>query len=244
MEKRFKICLLTLLGLLVLIMPVSAMPPPLLVDITSITFDVSETNQESFTVTNYDDVTGTWDLGVDYESDTPVKWLLVDRDSVTLESGESQTVRIFANPAGLEDKIYQAIIVLTERSSNNTAVVSVTIQGPGSGQALALDREVFFFTRPGLTTAELEISNIGQGALLWNAEAPRYSSGAEEWLTLTPSKGVVRASGPVTVEASIDREGITPGFYQATVPIRSNGGDADVTIFMWVPPAASLSILQ
>ncbi len=73
----------------------------------------------------------------------------------------------------------------------------------------------------------LTVSNTGTGHLDWVA------NGDEPWLSAAPASGSTLTSEVVTV--SVDRTGLVPGVYAATLSVSSSGGDTDVPVAMTVP---------
>ena len=71
------------------------------------------------------------------------------------------------------------------------------------------------------------IDNVGDGILVWSI------TDDAGWLTISPISGDTTAEVD-TINASVDRVGLTPGPYNATISITSNGGDQDIPVSMMV----------
>lgn len=68
----------------------------------------------------------------------------------------------------------------------------------------------------------LSISNTGTGVLSYNISVVPAST----WLIATPATGEVNASQTEAITVIVDRSNESPGIYNATLLINSNGGDA------------------
>ena len=83
------------------------------------------------------------------------------------------------------------------------------------------------------TSMTFSISNSGTGNLTWNV------SESESWITsVSPASGT--NSGTITVQVS--RSGLSPGSYNGTISVTSNGGNQNVSVSMTVILYADLSI--
>lgn len=112
------------------------------------------------------------------------------------------------------------------------AVAAAQAAASGTGQALAPLLTVSpAALNLGLTqvSATLSVSNGGEGTL--TVAAPTQDSGG--WLTLKPV--VVDANGVGGYAVVVDRGGLSPGTYTASVNFTSNGGDMSVPVIMQVP---------
>ncbi len=78
-------------------------------------------------------------------------------------------------------------------------------------------------------TTDLErqflIANTGGGSLVWDV------SETIPWLEVTPTTG----AGGATIDVTVDRSGLIPGYYSGLIHITSNGGNETVTAEMSVP---------
>ena len=83
------------------------------------------------------------------------------------------------------------------------------------------------------TSMTFSISNSGTGNLTWNV------SESESWIT-SVSPAIGTNSGTITVQVS--RSGLSPGSYNGTISVTSNGGNQNVSVSMTVILYADLSL--
>ncbi|MCC6490208.1 MAG: VWA domain-containing protein, partial [Candidatus Hydrogenedentes bacterium] len=89
------------------------------------------------------------------------------------------------------------------------------------------------------TTLDFTITNTGTGTLNWNIDPDDFPT----WLSMAPVAGSVIGAQVDTVRITVNRAGLIPGGYGATIPIRSNGGNRQLDVTMQVPlmPAIGVS---
>jgi hypothetical protein len=86
------------------------------------------------------------------------------------------------------------------------------------------------------TEKTFTITNSKSGTLTWEVGDPVYKGNGEQgWIT-----SIIPSSGSTTTEedeftVTVNKEGLSSGIYRAKIPITSNGGDKDVTVFLLVP---------
>ena len=86
------------------------------------------------------------------------------------------------------------------------------------------------------TELPLEIQNTNNGTLVWEAEIDEF------WLSLSALEGEVPMLGTDDLQATVRREGLPAGEYQAEVTVSSNGGNETILIRMEVPHTPQLSV--
>lgn len=101
---------------------------------------------------------------------------------------------------------------------------SPTTVEDGDDPVLSLDKKILAFDVIE-DALPLVVSNAGGGDLEWKIIA------RPEWCAADPENGL----GPAEIKVTVDRSGLDPGDYSATLTIRSNGGDLSIKITMTVP---------
>jgi hypothetical protein len=87
------------------------------------------------------------------------------------------------------------------------------------------------------TSWQFTVANVGQGTLNWSA------SESLDWLSLSKTSGSLLGNGNDYVTATVSRTGKSPGTYNGTISITSNGGNQNVSVSMTVPePPPALSV--
>jgi beta-lactam-binding protein with PASTA domain len=79
------------------------------------------------------------------------------------------------------------------------------------------------------------ITNSKSGTLTWEVGDPVYTGDEKGWITSrTPASGSTTTEGD-EVTVTVSTVGLDPGIYRAKIPVTSNGGIKDVTVFLLVP---------
>lgn len=165
-----------------------------------------------FQVENVGDGTLQWNLTF------TAPWL----DTNVLGGTNDGTVRVVVDRTGLPEGTHTGAVVV----ESNAGIETVTIDLIVPQQVPALDFSPALLSFPdGTDELFLNITNVGTGTLFWDV-AP-----SEPWLSVEPTSGADNASVTVTV----DRTGLAPGNYNATLAITSNGGSGDVAVTMEIP---------
>jgi len=148
-------------------------------------------------------------------------WLSLSSASGFIAKGASTIVTVTANRVGAPPGTQTDTISLTSNGGNGS--IPVTIQVPGlSFSPASLSFGV------GDTNKTLTISNVGAGALTWQALKK------ETWLTLSSTSGSVDAGKSVTVTITV-ASGMDPGTYTDTIALTSNGGNGNVPVTLAIP---------
>ncbi len=103
-------------------------------------------------------------------------------------------------------------------------IVAKAVPGGGAqttptGSILTVSTASFDFSNF-INTLQIDITNSGIGTL----QATAITDDAD-WLTVTPSSG----TAPLTVNAAVDRSGLTDGVYTATITIATDAGQGSPT---------------
>ena len=91
----------------------------------------------------------------------------------------------------------------------------------------------------------LRISNGGDGALKWTAQAGMASGG--NWLQISQTSGSASGSSPATVQVGVDVAGLTPGVYTGSVRIESAAVNQVQTVpvtFLLTRPIPTILVSQ
>lgn len=86
----------------------------------------------------------------------------------------------------------------------------------------------------------LALSNAGGGEITWQASAD------QSWLQISPDHGTIERGGSQSAQVAVDRSGLAPGKYQATILFTSNTSQLSLVVTMQVIPlqAAHQAVLQ
>ncbi len=107
----------------------------------------------------------------------------------------------------------------------------LTVPAPVPEMALGVDRLQF---NVAATTRAIPVINAGEGTLVWRLDAVSYHQGADWIVEAIPAAGVV-VDSPETMTVTIDRHGLGPGIYTATMTLTSNGGNIQLPVRLEVP---------
>jgi hypothetical protein len=92
------------------------------------------------------------------------------------------------------------------------------------------------------TSLSFNVTNTGSGTLNWTIDQPVYNQ-EPGWITsIAPTSGTTTSSDAETIMVTVNRAGLAPATYTATIPISSDGGTQNVSVSMNVPPAPALSV--
>ena len=211
--------------------PVSA--PDLSVTPLALNFGVNE-NSKTLRIQNRGGGTLTWEASVG----AGAPWLSLEVISGTKQAqtveGESTTE---IDTIGLnidrdllaESTSRTTTVTVTSNAGSQTVNVSVSEAGPSE---LAVSPTSLSFGSM-TNTMEVTIGNNGFEALSWSLEIPEDAP----WLSasLSQNSGVQTGSADA-VEFTVSRTGLPGGDYSTVVDVTSNGGDAQITVTMSVPP--------
>ncbi|MCX5902494.1 MAG: hypothetical protein NTV89_03280, partial [Proteobacteria bacterium] len=189
--------------------------------------------------------TGTlvWKLGEPvYVNGNGINWI----SGVTPPSGstaalEKVTVSISVNRDNLRGGIYIANIPLTSNVNVGNRTIGVVMFVARDSQQYPrtkVDPFILFLKKSDVSKT-FNISNAGTGTLVWQlgdvTYPPRQQGG---WITaVSPQAGEASSDADtITVTVTVDSSSLKQGgLYGATIPVKSNGGNRNVFIYVWVP---------
>ena len=198
-------------------------PEPLL-SVTPTSLDFGETeSHKTFTITNSGGETLTWSITDSQE------WITVSPISGTTTT-ETEQITVTLNKSALTPGSYNGTITITSNGGDAILTVATAVLAP----ALSVTPTSLDF---GETESQktFSIANSGGMTLTWNL------TDDQEWITVSPTSGTTSTeTDQLTV--TVNRGGLTPGPYNGTITITSNGGDATLTVATSVPaPALSVT---
>jgi hypothetical protein len=159
--------------------------------------------------------TGIGDLIWNVAVDQP--WLSADPTSGV----NAEYVIVGVDRTGLPHGTYYGNVMVASNGGN--ATVPVTMEVPDPAPILAVVPTSLNFGEL-QTNKTLGISNAGIDDLTWSITSD------QTWMTATPASGV----NDDVVTVSVDRTGLSDGFYYGNLSVTSNGGDQIVTVTMVV----------
>lgn len=136
--------------------------------------------------------------------------VIVRVDAEDMEEGTYEGTVTIESPAGTE----QCPVYLSVEPSNESR-----------NPVLAVDTDPLSFNSSLIkkeSKEELEISNVGEGTLEWEASADK------PWINLSPESGT--NSGTVTVGVQTDK--LDSGIHEGNITINSNGGSEVVNLYV------------
>ncbi len=205
--------------------------PAISVSPASIDFGEAGTNG-SFTISNTGSGTLTWSINNNLPN-----WLhVVSSMSGETAAGGTSSVTLHVSRHLMTAGNYSHTITIT--SNGGSANVQITMTVPG--QILFVSPNSLDFGTT-LTEGYFTIENRGAFLLEWSIPTTFFPS----WLRVMPTSGNLSPTFTANVSVYVDRNRgrPTPGSYQYTIDIGSNGGGASVVISMVVPEPV-LSVLS
>ena len=139
----------------------------------------------------------------------------------------------------LDPGAYQAEVLISSNDQNEAqvaVVISFTVPPPDIGVSPAS----FTVTqdRDRVTTADLTITNTGDGTLVFDIETLFLPVGVP-WLSVAPDNGTAAPGQSLDLIVTFDTAGLAPGVHTADMVITNNDPDEDPTIIaltLTVPP--------
>ena len=192
--------------------------PGLVFSPQSIDFGTSDT-QKRLTISNSGSGTLKW------QASKQQPWLTINPASGSLDAGNSISVLVSVLRTNLKSEGYKDTISLTSDGGVGQVNVTMTVSNP----TLSVSPILLDF---GTTTTDLpfNIDNLGGDVLNWQIDTAKLPA----WLKVSSSSGSTLFGTPSTVTATVSRANLDPIEYTSTIPITSNGGDGNVTVFMTV----------
>lgn len=207
------------------------MPPKLSVSPASLTFGDNDSAKQ-ISIANTGAGTLTW---VVKDNETTYKegagWIFTASPNSGSVTKTPQSVTVLVNRSGSSAGSYTATLPIL---SNGGAVnLGVTMSVAQSEFPLPLiGSRLLLFFGPNTTEQTFTIKNIASGTLTWEIDDPVLYRG-EGWLSVTPAAGYTRTETD-TVKVTVDRDNAGKGFYSAVIPVRTNAGTVNVTVYMLV----------
>lgn len=163
-------------------------------------------------------------------------WLTVNMSqfsptSVILGKGATASVPFILDSKAAVQSGFTGIIVLKTNDKNNS-LVEITVAANLGTPNLSFNNDHIDFGSTE-TRKNLSIYNNGNGMLIWSME------GLPEWLSVSSSSGVFApysSSGDLVL--TCDRSKLQPGFYSATINLKSNApneSSVPITVSLRVP---------
>lgn len=145
-------------------------------------------------------------------------WLTINNSSGTLAGGVQKVIGVTINRQNIAAGDYTDRLTVT--TNGGTAYVDVKMS-VAANPVLAVNTTMLDF---GADAAQLafQVSNSGNGSLNWSATAN------QSWLTLAPASG----TNTGTINATVNRSGLTFGSYSGEITIVSNGGNKVIPVKM------------
>ncbi len=126
------------------------------------------------------------------------------------------------------------------RGDDDITPNGVIVESGGPGQDDTIPSPVLSLSPESLdfdpTTAEtsFSINNTGDATLEWNV-----TSNLPAWLSASPMNGDTPSGEESSISASVSNQGLSPGTYDHTISVTSNGGDGSLSVTMTVPFAVA-----
>jgi hypothetical protein len=187
---------------------------------------------------------------LNWTAETSTPWLTVQTRTATIDPGSSpQTNNVMVNTNHLSPGIKTGQLVIHSNGGNLLIAVTLDVIPASSTKQAKLDLSTSSFNLGTLvagtqTALAVTVANVGTQTLNWKAD-----SGNTWWLGVDKksSSGTIPPGGqPETINLIVNTTGLTPGSYQATLTITSNGGNQNVPIGLVVntPPPSPTSPSQ
>jgi hypothetical protein len=184
--------------------------PTLDVNPTSLDFGYIADTQ-TLTVANIGGGTLTWGLT---ES---IPWLSLSTTSGT----DNEDITVTVDRTGLSHGVYSGTIDVTSNGGNESVLVYMTV---------APTEPILYVSPIGLTFIDNQshhamiVRNDGVNDLIWGVTSD------QPWLSVSPASG----TNDTQVNVYVDRTGLADGTYHGNLSVTSNGGDATVTVTLYV----------
>ncbi len=205
---------------------VQVLVPGLSFNPTSLSFSGTETTK-NLTITNSGGGTLTW------QASKTQAWLSLSLTSGSLDAGKSAVITVTVTRDNLNPGTYQDTISIKTNGGNGEVPVTMIVLSP----SMTITPTSLSFGSTA-TQRSFTITNTGGGTLSWIIVSTLPS-----WLSASPMSGSLTAGNSATVTVVVNRSGMNPGDYTATINVNSNAGAGQsVSVTMTVPrPSLSLS---
>ncbi|MCP4624730.1 MAG: hypothetical protein GY850_14560, partial [bacterium] len=167
------------------------------------------------------------------------EWIFSVNPKAGSVAGVSENVTVTVNRRLVSSGTYTALLPVTSNAGNLDVDVSMEVTQPGL-PIMGVTPRVVMFLNDDNSTQSLNIRNLLTGALTWEIMDPIYHTG-NNWLTAKPTSGYTER-GRNTITLAVDRQGMQPGLYSATLPVRSNSGIKNVTVMLRIQQDPQMGI--
>ena len=174
---------------------------------------------QTLTISNTGGGTLTW------SASEPIPWLVGSPAGGSVAAGESASLGITVNSAGMAPGSYEGTVVVTAAGATESPRnISVTLRISAAPQAPALGvtpATLTFSAGPAATpgSQSFTISNTGGGTLRWSAAAN------VPWLSVGPSAGSLEAADNASVAVTVSTAGLSAGTHRGTITLSAPGAD-------------------
>ena len=175
--------------------------------------------------------------GADFTVIPGQNWLTAQPNSGSLDAGESETITVTANPAGLTAKAYSGQLLIAVSGGAPTRVaVSLTVQPSAS---ITASPSTLSFTLPQGAAARSKqvVLTAGPGGANFTVTP------IQNWLTAQPNSGSLNAGESETITVTANPAGLTAGgphSGQLSIAV-SGGASTRVAVSLTVTPPASIT---
>jgi len=194
-----------------------------------------DVTEKSFRITNlFRNGALTWEiLTPDYKGKGEEGWITSISPSSGFTTKKSDTIQVTVNRDGLGLGIYRAVIPVRSNAGRNRNVTVIMLVQEGPLLRVKPFMRIYLKDE---TEKTFTITNSKSGTLTWKVGDPVYKgNGEQDWIT-----SIIPSSGSTTTKedeftVTVSTVGLDPGIYRAKIPVTSNGGDRNVTVFLLVP---------
>jgi len=224
---------------IITVVPPSTAPPQLQLPVTHIDMGsdrAGTTSSKQITLKNAGGGTLAW------QSSSDATWLTASPISNSYVFSGSSPITIIANRSKLTPQTYTGHITFTQKSSNVTAKLTVTMKVDSSPAALNVSTSELTFSTTATQTVpnqNVTLQNSGGNALDW--QAATTTSNSTNWLYLVgASSGRIDAKQSQQLVVGVQAQQLAVGTYQGAITLT---GGASATIPVSLTVVASGNIL-
>ncbi len=214
------------------VLPPSTAPPQLQLPVTHIDMGsdrAGTTSSKQITLKNV----GGGELA--WQSSSDATWLTASPISNSYVFSGSSPITITANRSKLTPQTYTGHITFTQKSSNITAKLTVTMKVDSAPAALNISTSELTFSTTAMQTVpnqNVTLQNSGGNALNWQAVAT--TSNSTNWLYLVgASNGSIDAKQSQQLVVGVQAQQLAVGTYQGAITL-TGGASATITVSLTV----------
>ncbi len=164
---------------------------------------------------------------LNYELQLTSNWVSVSKSQGSLPSLTQDLIRVNIDREQLNVGTHESSIVFNiPGRGSQTVEISAEKLNPTSA-LLSIDEGTLNFGED-LTSATIELSNVGSGALSWTLDV------TEDWLSANPVQGSLQPGDNTQVEVFVIRDGLVNDDYTGFLNFSGSGGEAVVQVLMTV----------